>query len=666
MADKQRERVQGSPVRCWWFGWRDVALWVLLGYFGLGLAAGARAQGALELHGDSGAFAALSVDTDVAMVIRGPVARVRVTQHFRNPTHDWMEGVYSFPLPETASIDGLELRIGERVIRGEVREKREAKRVYVEARDKGRRASLVTQQRPNLFTTRAANIGPGETVRVTLTYVQPAQWHSGAFELRFPMTYTPRFGAGDEPRENSRPVSGATPAGNGPPLLALNIWLDAGLPLDRVDSLHHGILQALDNGWRHITLEDQAVRADRDFVLRWQPDRGSSPRATAFSETVDGETYAMLMLVPPEPKFLAPAQREVIFVIDTSGSMHGASIEQAREALVQALERLTPSDRFNVIRFASETQALFPHPVPADRRNVNGAVRWVRSLESGGGTVMRPALEQALAGNAPHPWLRQVVFVTDGAVGNEQDLFSLIHRNLGAARLFTVGIGAAPNSWFMRKAAQFGHGTHTFIGDQGQVGARMAALFEQISHPAMQNLCIDWPVGSEQFPTVLPDLYAGEPLVAFARLDTLDGGVGICGKRAGVDWRERIALAESSRHAGIGKLWARRKIESLLDERVRGADENTVRKEVLAVALRHRLVSPYTALVAVDKTPARTTEALKQARLANAAPAGAGLATLPQTAAGLPGHALLGLLGVLLALFAWRLRHDVHDPEDDQ
>lgn len=632
-----------------WFSWRDLVLLAVLGFLLLGAALDARALGEMTLHGDAGSLPALTLDSDVEMVVRGPVARVRLTQHFRNPTHDWMEGVYRFPMPEDAAVDGLELRIGKRVIRGEVREKREAKQVYLQARDEGKRASLVTGERPNLFTTRAANIAPGETVQVTLSYVQAATWRDGGFELRLPMTFTPRF----DPGPASGAISpGLTPAGNGPPLMLLDIRLDAGVPLAELKSLHHPVRMESERGWKRITLADQVVSADRDFVLRWVPQSGRAPAAAAFSESAGGESFAMLMLVPPAPRFLDPAPREVVFVIDTSGSMHGASMAQAKQALVRGLERLGPGDRFNVIQFNSGTEGLFPQPVAADRAHVERAVRWVRALRADGGTVMRPALEAALTGRPPRPWLRQVVFITDGAVGNEAELFALIHERLGEARLFTVGIGSAPNSHFMREAAKFGRGSYTYVADTAQVEDRVAALFDKLTHPAMQDLCVQWPRGAEQHPDPLPDLYAGEPLVVFAKLDTLDGNVDVCGSRAGTDWRASAALAEGSHQAGIAKLWARQKIESLLDARVRGEPEPEVRAAVTAVALAHQLVSPYTSLVAVDHTPARTTEALKRARLANAAPAGAAVA-LPQTALGLPGHALLGLLGVLLALLAW-------------
>lgn len=638
------------------FNWRDWVWLALVGLFGVMFAFNARAgSGALLLQGSGQPIPAASVNTSVEMTVRGPVARVSVTQHFTNHTDQWMEGVYQFPLPDDAAVDGLRMRVGERIIEGEIQERREAKRTYTQAREEGKRAALVNQERPNLFTTHLANIPPGETIEVTLDYVQTARWRDGAFELRFPMTYTPRYEPGSAAIDAGKRRSTAAESAHNPaPAIAMDIRLDAGMPLAALGSPHHDLDQGFEDGWHRMSLNEGVVDADRDFVLRWEPATGQSPRVAAFSESVDNEEYAILMVVPPAPSRLADTPREVIFVMDTSGSMHGASIQQARSSLVRALERLGSHDRFNVIAFDDDTRALFPEPVPVDEASRRNAIRWVGRQAAGGGTLMAPALEAALDGRPPRPYLRQVVFMTDGAVGNEQQLLEQIHERLGEARLFTVGIGSAPNSWFMRKAAGFGRGSFTHIGDTGEVDRRMDALLDRLAHPAMTDLCVSWPTVADQYPDPIPDLYAGEPLVVFARLPGLADPATVCGTRDGTVWRQDARLNRSDRRAGIAKLWARSRIEALMDSRVEGADPEAVREQVLAVALEHRLMSPFTSFVAVDRTPARVAEKLEKRRLASAAPAGNSTG-LPQTAAGLPMHALVGLLGLLLAAAAWRL-----------
>lgn len=638
------------------FNWRDWVWLALIATCSLMLTCNARAgAGALVLSDGSARIPAASVNTSVNMVIRGPVARVEVTQHFTNHTGRWMEGIYQFPMPGDAAVDGLEMRIGGRVIVGEVREREAARRVYEKARGQGRRAALVSQDRPNLFTSRVANIAPGETIETTLAYVQAVRWQDGAFELRFPLTYTPRFDPGQGTERSATPEPAAKDAANPAPAFAIDVRLDAGVPLASLESLHHAVSVSHDGGWKRLRLSRGIATADRDFVLRWEPATGPAPRVAAFSENVGDASYAMLMVVPPDPSRMLATPREVIFVLDTSGSMHGASIAQARTALARALEGLNPDDRFNVVAFDDDTRTLFTRPMPAVDAARSDALDWIAGQDADGGTVMAPALEAALSGEAPHPYLRQVVFMTDGAVGNDTSLLKLIHQRLGRARLFTVGIGAAPNSWFMRQAAEFGRGSFTHIGDLSEVDERMDGLFTRLAHPAMTDICVNWPRAAHQYPDPVPDLYAGEPLTVLAKLPRAEGGVEVCGTRDGIDWRGGTRLAGAARQAGIAKLWGRARIEALLDSRVTGADPDAVRRDVLAVALEHQLLSPFTSFVAVDRTPARTAERLEKRRLAAAAPAGASTG-LPQTAAGLSLNAVLGLLGLLLALGAWVLR----------
>ena len=573
-----------------------------------------------------------TVATDVQMRINGMIARVRVSQRFENPGNTWTEGVYVFPLPETAAVDRMRMRIGERVVEGRIEEREEAKRVYQEAKQGGRRAALIEQDRPNIFSTSVANIGPGDSIRVEIEYQQTLRYSNGEFRLRFPMVVGPRYIPG-RPVTHQESLSGFQGTGWSadtgqvpdasritPPVLhpgegvinpvTLKIELDAGFPLARIESLSHAIAVEDDGAEKlNIGFINGSEPADRDFVLAWSPHIGDAPRAALFTEERGGETYALLMVMPPEaPQAQAVIRREVIFVIDTSGSMGGASIRQAKRALKFAIERLRDGDRFNIIEFNSNTRLLYPAPRPASYLSREQALHWVAALDAGGGTEMRSALEAALRNELEAHGVRQVVFLTDGAVGNEDALFSLIHQRLGASRLFTVGIGSAPNSHFMRRAATFGRGAFTYIGSVNEVGEKMETLFQKLETPVMQGIEIRWPESSgsvEVFPARLPDLYAGEPLVVTARLPRTGREVEIEGTRVDETWRARIALAGGSSQAGVGVLFARNKIASLMQGKTRGADQAAIREAVIDLALQHRLVSRYTSLVAVDVTPAR-------------------------------------------------------------
>ena len=611
--------------------------------------------------------AAPLLGTEVLFRVSGPVARARVVQTFRNPHDVWYEGLYVFPLPESGAVDALRLVVGSRIVEGEIRERNVAKQAYAQARGAGQRAALLHQERPNIFTTSVANIGPGETVVVELEYQQVVRYDSGRFSLRFPMVVGPRYipAAPLQVADAIRitpPVMRPGTEGERTNPVAIQVMLDAGVPLAAVESLHHRIeVKAPSESRREIVLAGGSTPANRDFELAWSPRAAALPQAAWFTEEKDGKHYGLLMLLPPAAPRTARLPREVIFVLDTSGSMGGASIRQAKEALELALARLQPQDRFNVIEFNSFAHALFDAARAADPDNLRAATRWVRALDARGGTEMASALHLALDGADDPEHVRQVIFLTDGAVGNEEHLFGLIRARLGGSRLFTIGIGSAPNSHFMTKAAQLGRGTFTYIGRVDEVRSRMGELFAKLETPVLKAVQVHWPAGGavEAWPTRLPDLYAGEPVVLVARLDRLEGEVRLEGERNGTAWEARMPLAHNANAEGLGAVWAREKVGALIDSLREGAPEAEVRARVIALAEAHRLVTKYTSFVAIDKTPARAPEeALKLAEVPTLLPEGWDYAKvygeLPRGATDSRLALLLGTLAILLGLVAMR------------
>lgn len=622
--------------------------------------------------------------TDVDLRVSGMVVRAKVVQRFRNPGEHWAEGVYVFPLPDNAAVDHMRLRVGGRVIEGVIEERLQARRTYERAKRAGRKASLVEQERPNMFTTSVANIGPGEQVSVEIEYQQALRYNAGQFSLRFPMVVGPRYIAG-------RPAPSAVVpgfSGSGwavatdevpdaaritPPVLhpsqgtvnpvALRVDLDAGFPLRRLESRYHPIrTEPKGPGRVQIRLADATVPADRDFELAWVPDSGHAPAAARFTEQLDGQTYSLFMILPPASGPQPRLPREVIFVIDTSGSMAGDSIDQARAALRLALARLTPADRFNVIQFNSVTDALFDAPRPAAGAAVQQALRYADGLRASGGTEMGPALELALNGRAGTGRVRQVIFLTDGSIGNEARLFDLIRARLGDSRLFTVGIGSAPNAHFMRTAARHGRGSFTYIGHVKEVQEKMRALFAKLETPVMTDLRVTGPDGEPvaTWPRRLPDVYSGEP-VTFTTTARM-GEITVSGTQGGSLWRTTLAARGGRSSAGIAVLWARNKIAALMDGLHTGADPEQVRRSVIEVAMRHHLVTRHTSLVAVDVTPSRPEgAALKKGSVPANLPRGwryeKVFGALPQTASPAPLEALVGLVLILSAsALCWRRR----------
>ncbi len=580
--------------------------------------------GALLLEAAGGMRPAPTVSTDVEVRVTGLLARTRVVQRFRNPTAEWVEGVYVFPLPERSAVDALRMVVGERVLEGEIQTRAEAKATYQKARAEGRKATLLEQERPNIFTTSVANLGPGEEVEVAIEYQEELRYDAGVFSLRFPMVVGPRYIPGSVAvagfggtgwAQNTEQVPDA--ARVTPPVASsasershpatIRVELDAGFRLREIASPSHAVRVSAQAEDRYVvTLAEGPVPADSDFVLSWSPKVGEAPGAALFHEEREGESYVLLMVMPPEAQAAERARlpRETIFVVDTSGSMHGESIVQARAALGLALERLNPSDFFNVIAFANQPKRLFSESQPADPPSLARAKAWVQGLDANGGTELLPALRAALSGDAERSSVRQIVFITDGAVANEEALFAFIRANLGRSRLFTIGIGSAPNSHFMTKAAAFGRGTFSYIGSPSEVQSKMGALFAKLESPVLHDLEVSWDArGAEAWPNRLPDLYLGEPVVVAARLRSREGNVVLKGRRGDEDFVIDLSLEGGASENGVASFWARRKVAALMATLHEGAAMGDVKQAVAELGLRHHLVTRWTSLVAVDVTP---------------------------------------------------------------
>jgi Ca-activated chloride channel homolog len=568
------------------------------------------------------------VGTDVDVTISGPTARTRLTQHFFNPTDGWIEGVYLFPMPENSAVDTLRMVIGGRVIVGEVQEKQKAKEIYEQAKAEGKKASLLEQERPNVFTNSVANIGPRETIVIQIEYQEAVKQSSGQFSLRVPLVVAPRYtpgapivqsvdfggggwGQASAPKPEDKPFAAPVldPRENPPTNpVTLAVRLQAGFPLGEVKSHHHAV-QIEDAGAdvRVIKLGG-AVPADKDFELTWEAKPGGAPEAGLFRERTAGNDYLLAFVTPPAAPAGAPAPRDIVFVIDNSGSMGGPSMEQAKNSLLYALARLKPGDNFNVVRFDDTMETVFPTLVPADGENVAKATAFVGRLQANGGTVMVPAMRAALEDLAgAEQRLRQVVFLTDGAISNETELFDTITGGLGRSRVFMVGIGSAPNSYLMTRAAELGRGSYSYIGSATQVEERMRALFVKLEKPAVTDLAVKFSEkGADITPKVLPDLYAGEPLTIAAKLASASGDVTISGSIGNQPWTVTLPLAKAAEGKGVSKYWARARIG---DAEVGFLTGKTSKAEadrrILDLAMEHGLLTRVTSLVAVDKTPSR-------------------------------------------------------------
>ncbi len=641
-------------------------------------------------------IAAALLSTHVEVEVSGPIARVAVAQRFLNPSQYWMEGEYNYPLPDNAAVDRLRMTIGERVIEGEIKEKQQAKKAFQTARQQGKRAGMLTQRRANEFRTQVTNVAPGESVVVTFEYQQWLDYRDGGFDFRFPMVSTPSFLAEQNP--STEAFQDQAPANHFKDLAALpdnpvsvRLTLNAGVPTEMPRSLSHPVeIQQFSETHYEIKLSGKAELSNRDFTLSWSPVESPKPLVSVIREDTDEASYGLLMIVPPavQDSSEVKSARELILTLDVSGSMQGASLQQAKMAVNKALEDLTDHDLFNVLWFSDRTDALFLTSQIASQHNIALAKRRVEQLSANGGTRILPAVQRALvtsdlpplfsAHDVPYSKpvlgrshlapdetrLRQVVFLTDGAVNNEQAIFNAIHTHLGASRLFTVGIGSAPNAYFMRKAARAGRGTFTYIAKPEEVEDKVGALLDKLRRPALTDVELDFHGKQlDLLPDPLPDVYQGEPVYAVFKAENFPLYAQLSGRLDGVMSYTSLDLeagltsgSETWRNAGVATEWARRKV-SRLRERMREqtAEQQAIsRSELIELALQHKLVTPFTSLVAIEQTPVRAGGALYRHRIPANLPHGwAANMTLAQTASGIWYHLHAGIALVLLAGLLW-------------
>ncbi|MBI2931490.1 MAG: VWA domain-containing protein [Planctomycetes bacterium] len=541
--------------------------------------------------------------TDVKAQVTILVGSVTVTQQYHNPFAERIEAVYVFPLPENAAVRDFVMTIGERKIRGIIREREEAQRIYHEARRQGYAASLLTQDRPNIFTQAVANIEPGKQIDVSIRYFHTLKVAEGEVEFWFPTVVGPRFNpagyAGGVPVSYVRPdeISGND--------IALEVDVDAGVPIRRLESPSHVVRVERPGPTRaKVTLSANDRIPNKDFVLRWRvADDAVRAALAAFREEHGG--YFMLVVQPPASLADIPPQpREMVFVLDCSGSMEGEPLATAKRALERCLRRLGPDDTFQVIRFSDAASAMGDRPIPATPENVRRAIRYVEGLQSEGGTMMEYGIRAALDFPADPGRYRIVSFMTDGYIGNDREILGLVKARLGQARVFSFGIGSSVNRYLLEGMARVGRGVAAFVGLDESSERAVDELYERVERPALSDIRIDW--GGMEVedvcPSPLPDLFVGRPVVMFGRFKgrrcvtvRVSGTVGGARREFAVE----VDLdAPALRHEALGCLWARAKIEDLCEE---GCEEEAAGR-VKRLALEYGLVSEFTSFVAVDSS----------------------------------------------------------------
>ncbi len=593
-----------------------------------------QSPGSLEIIGKGGAIAGICPlkHTDVRGAISGFVARLTVTQTFENPAEQNIEAVYTFPLPDNAAVDDMTIQIGDRTVRGLIKKREEARAIYEKAKATGHVAALLDQERPNIFTQSVANILPGEQVTVTISYLQTLEYEEGAYTFVFPMVVGPRYIPGDAtgkqaggwaPDTNQVPdASRITPpvtpkgtrAGHD---ISLELAIDAGVPIQELHStLHEVDVQREGANRATVKLRDQATIPNKDFILKYEvagekiEDAVLSQAAPAGSKLGPGGYFTLILQPPAQVAAADATPKELVFVLDTSGSMWGFPLEKGKALISRALDELNPGDTFNLITFSGDTQVLFPEPVYPTAENIRTAKNFLNGRNGGGGTEMMKAIRASLDPSDDQEHIRVVCFVTDGYVGNDMEIIGEIQKHPNA-RVFSFGIGNAVNRFLIEGMAKAGRGDSEIVSLSDKASAAADRLYERLRSPLLTDISIDWgglPV-TDVYPKRLPDLFSGKPLVITGRYTAAGSGkIQLRGHQAGQDIVREIPVtltAHSAERNPLPSFWARRKIDDLMAQDWSGIQGGSMKpelqNEITQLGLDYRLMTQFTSFVAVEE-----------------------------------------------------------------
>ncbi len=484
--------------------------------------------------------------TSVTGNIDGYIASVDVTQQFQNPYSSKIEAVYVFPLPENAAVNEFVMTVGERKIRGIIREREQAEKIYNEARSQGHVASLLTEERPNIFTQKLANIEPGKQIDINIRYFNTLRYDDGAYEFVFPMVVGPRY----NPPATTDGIGSVARGGNGVSGqntevqylapnersghdVSVSLNIKAGVNIENVRCVNHSVdIKESSDSERQITLSPSDSIPNKDFVLRYKVAGDQIKTAMMTHKDDHGQYFTMMLYPPAELKQVQRSPMEMVFVLDCSGSMNGRPLDQARAAVTHALQKLTPRDTFQIIDFSNTASQLGPAPINATPENLRNGLAYLASLNGSGGTEMIEGLKAAL--DFPHDEgrYRVVSFMTDGYIGNDADILHAIAQKTGDSRIFSFGVGQSPNRYLMDRMALLGRGAVAYLSLNDDPVQIMEQFHESISHPAMTDLSINW--GSmnvtDVYPQIVPDLIVGRPVVLTGRFTGEPGTVTVNGR----------------------------------------------------------------------------------------------------------------------------------------
>ncbi|WP_199289022.1 VIT domain-containing protein [Pseudanabaena sp. FACHB-1998] len=558
-------------------------------------------------------------NTDVKGKISGNISRVEVTQTFQNPYDKPLEAIYVFPLPDQAAVDDMEIKIGDRVIKGNIKKREEAKEIYERARQEGRTAGLLEQERDNIFTQSLANIKPREQIKVTIRYTESLKFEKGDYEFVFPMVVGPRYIAGQaiDSKGNTNQVPDAsriTPPVLRPEMrsgndISVSLQIDAGVPIRNLYSTSHR-LDVKNNGEKvELKLANGDNIPNKDLIVRYKVS-GDRTAPTVLTTTTDQGAHFATYLIPAiayRADQIVP--KDVVFLMDTSGSQSGDPIIKSRELMTRFINGLNPNDTFTIIDFSSTTRQLSSYPLPNTSANRQKALNYINQIDANGGTELMNGINVATSFPPPSDGrIRSIVLITDGYIGNDNEVISAVQKRLKKGnRLYSFGVGSSVNRYLLERVAEMGRGTSRVVRQDEPTQEVAEKFFRQINNPVLTNIQVKWEgEGSapEIYPSNAPDLFAEQPLVLFGKKgDRANGKLKITGIAAGGERYEQILdinFGGENSNLGIAQLWGRARIKDLMNQMFGGEVKSLV-DAVTQTALNYRLLSQYTAFVAVSE-----------------------------------------------------------------
>ena len=575
--------------------------------------------------------------TDVVANVAGSLGRTRVKQTFHNPFPEKIEAVYVFPLPNDSAVDEMVMTVGERRVVGQVKKREDARAVYEQAKSAGQVASLLDQERPNVFTQSVANIEPGAQVTIEIAYVETLKYEDGWFEFSFPTVVGPRYMPGSptgKQGEGWAPDTSKVPDASkiSPPVtppgtrtghdISLAVNIDAGMEVQDVECRSHAInTNKPAPGKVTVTLKNENTIPNKDFILRYRTTTDQVADALLTHEDGRGSFFTLILQPPQKVQRKDAVGRELIFVLDTSGSMQGFPVTQAKWVMGKAIDLLGPQDTFNLITFSGDTSVLWDEPRPNTPQNRDEAQKFLASREGRGGTEMMKAIDAALVktkrakpqgAGATEP-IRIVCFMTDGYVGNDMEIIDAVKKNAGTTRVFSFGIGNSVNRYLLDGMARAGRGEVEYVTLEAKSEAAAQRFYQRIDAPVLTDVALDFgslPV-ADVYPKLVPDLFSNKPILVHGRLtgDVKPGAtVALRGNTAAGPFERKIEVKPAPRdasHEALASLWARTKVSDLMMRDLAAMQSGTfpesLKNEITALGVEFKLMTQFTSFVAVEE-----------------------------------------------------------------